>query len=187
VSAASAVFVNAGYEYTDASANFQSIQTPESPGSNTDSAAVIQGANPYQHTYGGLGWRFAKQRTGFGIGVTYLEDDYQNNAAQDRKRSAANINFTRRLSPSFTLDLSGDYSQEKFVNPSNVFDELYGTARLTWQMARRVSANVSYQYFDRTAETGVGGYRENRAWLQIRYGTERTPLQARATQPAEPW
>jgi hypothetical protein len=187
VSAASQVFANAGYQYTDPSANFASLGSPTTPGNGTDSAAVIQGANPYQNTYGGLGWRFAKQRTGFGVGVTYLEDDYQNNAAQDRKRWGANINFTRRLSPSFTLDLTGDYSQEKFTTPANIFDELSGTARLRWQMARRISADVSYQYFDRTSETGIGGYRENRAWLQLRYGTERTALEARATQSAEAW
>jgi hypothetical protein len=85
------------------------------------------------------------------------------------------------------LNLTGDYAQEDFVNTANVFDELFGTARLTWQMARRISADVSYQYFERTAETGVGGYRENRVWLQLRYGTPRTPIEARVTRPAEPW
>jgi hypothetical protein len=187
LTAASTLFANAGYEYSDSSANFASIDSPPSPGSGTDSAAVIQGSNPYQHSYGGLGWRFVKQRTGFGVGVTYLQDEYQNDAIQDRTRAAANINFMRRLTTGLTLTLVGDYSQEEFVNTSNVFDEFVGTARLSWQMARRLSADVSYQYFDRTSETGIGGYRENRMWLQLRYGTERTPLETRTTRTAESW
>jgi hypothetical protein len=184
VSAASTISVNAVHEYTDSSANFRTLQ---SPGSGTDSAAVVQGSNPYQHTDGGLAWRFAKQRTGFGVGVTYSKEDYQVNDAQDRERAAANINFTRRLTSSIAAYLAGDFSREEYVNTADRFDELVGTVRLTWQMARKLSTEISYQYFDRTSATSIGAYKENRAWLQLRYGTARIPLEARTTQPAESW
>jgi hypothetical protein len=187
LTAASTLVVDAGYEYTDASANFHSIATPTTPGGGTDSAAVIQGSNPYQNTHGGIAWHFVKQRTGFGVGVTYVQDEYQVNDTQDRRRAAANVNFTRRMTESLSASLSGDYSREDYFNTVNRFDELTGIARLTWQMARMLSAEVSYQYFDRTSETSVGGYRENRVWLQLRYGGARTPLQARDAQPAESW
>lgn len=173
VSASSTLSARAGREFSDSGSAFRSQQGLSGvdvvdPGTQ----GATQTLNPFISTYGGLGWDFTRRRTGWGVGVNYFDEDYQQQNSLDTKRILGTAYVYRDLSSNVRLSIGGDYAKNSYQNSANDYRETSASAAVSWQVGSKLWLDLEYQRFDRATDLAGGDTKENRAWLRLRFGNE---------------
>ena len=172
VTASSTLSGRAGREFSDSGNAFRSQQGLGGVDVvDVGTQSTTQTLNPFISTYGGLGWDFARRRTGWGVGAYFYDEDYRQQSSLDAKRILGTAYVYRDLSSNMRLSLGGDYSDNDFDVATNDYRETSVSAGLTWQLGSKLWLNLEYQRFDRSSDVATGEYEENRGWLRLGYGT----------------
>jgi hypothetical protein len=168
VSASSTISLSLGREYSDAAAAFQISQVLS--GANLNTQQSVQTGGPFTMVYETAAWNFARNRTLFGISFSHFKDDYVENNTFNDTRTQVDANVSRKLTPAVQVGLSEDYYRQSFENTPGNSNQATTDLKLTWQLARRLSASVDYTFTRRQSQIGSTGFTENRLWLSIGYG-----------------
>lgn len=168
VSASSTISLSFGREYSDAAAAFQISQVLN--GANLNTQQSVQTGGPFTMIYETAAWNFARNRTKFGVTFSHFKDDYVENTTFNDTRTLVDANVSRQLTPAVQVALSEDYYRQSFENIPGNSNQTITDLKLTWQLARRLSASVDYAFTRRQSEIGSTGFSENRLWLSIGYG-----------------
>lgn len=118
-----------------------------------------------------LEWNYLRNRTGFGLGASHSNEEYETATALDRKRDVFSARFNRQLASVLSLEFTATLESEKFSNVAQENDELRFAATLNWRAWRRLGLRLLVERADRDTEggTGIGDFVENRAFLTFAY------------------
>lgn len=174
VSASSVVSLKLGHEFSDAGSTF--VQQQRIGATDLDAQTGVQTANPFISEYANVSWNFDRQRTAFGVGLSYYDQAYVVQKLLDDTRTLIDAHVSRQLGPAFDVQLTASYSRNDFKNTVGDFDEIGASAILTWRLGRKLRLLFQYEHFDRNSDLPASGFTENRAWIRLRYGDAVTPV-----------
>jgi hypothetical protein len=126
-------------------------------------------SDPFENRVVSLEYRFSRTRTGFSLGISRTDDQYETQSQLDRKATVYNAAFSRRLARTLDLELTAALFDENFDSSDLESDELrYGVA-LNWRAFRTIGWRLLVERYDRDTNNGTGEYTENRAFLTMGY------------------
>jgi hypothetical protein len=134
-------------------------------------------ADPFEQRLASLEWRYNRGRTGFSVGASWTEEDYETQTQLNRTRQAYTASVSRRLASAVDFNVFGTLEKEDFDNTDLTSDELRLGAVLNWRAWRTLGLRLTAERYDRDTSNGTGEYQENRAFLTLAYywgGTETT-------------
>nr|WP_298718465.1 outer membrane beta-barrel protein [uncultured Steroidobacter sp.] len=126
-------------------------------------------ADPFESQLVSLEWSYMRGRTGFVLGASHTEDDYESATLFDRKRDEFTAGVSRRVASTITLDLRATLEKEKFPNMHQQNDELRLGATLNWRAWRTLGMRFLLERYDRDTTGGSSDFVENRAFLTLAY------------------
>jgi hypothetical protein len=132
---------------------------------------ITASSDPFESQIVSAEWAYLRGRTGFRLGASHSEDDYETQTTLNRKRDGVTAGFSRRIATTMTFDLSADFDKEKFENSGLENDELRIAATLNWRAWRRLGLRFIVERYDRDGEGSVTDtdFVENRAFLTLAY------------------
>lgn len=167
ISPASFIELAVGRELADASDLF--IQSATTAG---DTSALSATNSPITSKFAKLTWGFYRGRTGFALSANHYRYRYKLETLSDLNRTEYSAIARRQLSPRLGGFLSGSYWDEELIDTAVNFNQKSLSTGLDWSLGSRLSMSFDYQHVRRNSrDTSVGGYRENRAWLRLYYGS----------------
>ena len=168
VTARSTLNFSVGREQTDAGSSFGSQKISDNV--SLDTQSLSSSGSPYTNEFVDLGWIAAGRRTRIGASIQYNQENYLQQSSQDRDHTAAQLYVSRDFGPRVSARLVGDYAKDDFkqqVGDSHETSIACGFSILTSRLLR---IDLSVERYNRNSDLVNGDYRENRAWLKIRYG-----------------
>jgi hypothetical protein len=126
-------------------------------------------ADPFENRVASLEWRYSRGRTGFTVGASWSEEDYETLTTLNRTNFAYLASFRRRLASTVEFEIRGSLENEEFENTDLEADELRLGAELNWRAWRTLGLRLTAERYDRDTSTGLGEYQENRAFLTLAY------------------
>jgi hypothetical protein len=126
-------------------------------------------ADPFENRLASLEWRYSRGRTGFSLGASWSEEDYETMTQLNRTNFAYLASFNRRLAGTVDFEIRASLENEEFENVNLEADELRFGAVLNWRAWRTLGLRLTAERFDRDTSTGLGEYQENRAFLTLAY------------------
>lgn len=126
-------------------------------------------SDPFESQLVSLDWGYSRGRTGFSLGASHIEDQYETQTQFDRKRDVFSAGFSRRMASTLTLDVRASLESEKFTNANQENDELRLGATLNWRAWRTLGLRFLVERYDRDTDGGTGEFTENRAFLTLAY------------------
>lgn len=126
-------------------------------------------ADPFENRLASLEWRYFRGRTGFTVGASWSDEDYETQTQLNRTTFAYTATFSRRLASVVDLQVFGTLESEDFDTVNQEADELRLGAVLNWRAWRTLGLRLTAERFDRDTSTGTGEYQENRAFLTLAY------------------
>jgi hypothetical protein len=168
ISPSSTVALTLGHEYSDSGNAFRLEQTLG--GANLNTQTVTQTSTPFRIDHASLAWNFQRSRTGFGIGVDYFKDSYQQPSTLNDNRKEVNVNVSRRLTPTVEVALIGQYFRQQFEVLVGNSTQTIADARLTWRAGQSLSVVFDIERTSRSSDAPGTDFTENRAWVRLAYG-----------------
>ncbi|MBM0106198.1 hypothetical protein JM946_15810 [Steroidobacter sp. S1-65] len=166
LSASSALLLTLGSQLGDTGDSLRSALTGNVVGVGSQITAT---ADPFENRVVSLEYRFRRSRTGFALGASYNDDEYQTQTQFDRTRYVYNAAFSRRLTGTLELELGAALNSEDFVNTGIETDELRFDAGLNWRAFRTLGFRFLVERYVRETADGSGEFQENRAFLTLAY------------------
>jgi hypothetical protein len=126
-------------------------------------------ADPFENRLASLEWRYNRGRTGFSLGTSWTEEEYETQTQLNRTRLAYTASVSRRLASAVDFEIFGTLENEEFDNTDLTSDELRMGAVLNWRAWRTLGLRLTAERYDRDTSNGTGEYQENRAFLTLAY------------------
>jgi hypothetical protein len=126
-------------------------------------------ADPFENRVASLEWGYFRGRTGFSLGASWTEEDYETQTLLNRTRNVFTASVSRRLASAVDFELFGTLEEEEFDNTDLASDELSLGAVLNWRVWRTLGLRLTAERYDRDTSDGTGEYQENRAFLTLAY------------------
>ena len=168
LTARSALDFSIGRELTDVGASFGSQKISDNVSLNTQSLA--SSSSPYLDEFVSMGWNATGKRTRIGASVHYNQENYLLQSSQDRDHTAAQAYVSRDLGPRLSARLVGDYAKDDFKQQGGDSDETSIAFGFSFLASRLLRIDLSVERYNRKSDLTSGDYREDRAWLKLRYG-----------------
>lgn len=130
---------------------------------------VTATADPFEQRLASLEWRYNRGRTGFSLGASWTDDDYETQSQLNRTRQVYSASVSRRLASAVDFELFGTLENEDFDSTDLSSDELRLGAVLNWRAWRTLGLRLTAERYDRDTSNGTGEYQENRAFLTLAY------------------
>jgi hypothetical protein len=130
---------------------------------------ITASSDPFENRLASLQWQFARNRTGFGLGVSWNQERYETQTLFDRTRYSYTASFSRQLSRTLDLELIATLDNEQFENVDLDTDEARFGVTLSWRAWRALGLRLLVERSDRNTSNGLGEYQENRAFLRLAY------------------
>jgi hypothetical protein len=162
VSPSSRVILRGGYEYND-SGSVVAARPPLGTGGNPGN--LLSTPEPYQDSYGSLGWGFERVRTKLALEASYHDENYVATSLNDRTRLEFSGRASHDLNSQLALILSARYSKDDYQTLNADYDEWDLLATLSWRILRTVSLQFSVDHWDRSGSGVYGSANENRFWV----------------------
>lgn len=163
-----------GRELTSSGDVFRSEQTTQPV--NLDVQLATQAVDPIVRTYVGLGWDFARARTGFGLSIDWTKEAHQQQTTLDRKNTTASVYATRDITSTLSARLSVNYVKEDYEVAQVDSNEVSESLGVAWRLSKMLTTSLQLQHYNRNSDVPNTDYAENRAWLQFVYGNARPLL-----------
>jgi hypothetical protein len=167
VSASSALALTLGTQLGDAGDSLRTeLQGGVVGGGGTQ---ITASADPFENRLASLEWRYNRGRTGFTLGASWNEEEYETQTQLNRVRYAYTASVSRRLASTTDISLYGTFENEEFDNVNLDTDEVRLGAMVNWRAWRTLGLRLSAERYDRDTSNGTGEYQENRAFLTLAY------------------
>lgn len=173
LSASSVLALTLGSQLGDAG---DSLRTELQGGVVGGPGQITATADPFENRVVSLEWRYRRSRTGFSLGASWNEEDYESVTLFDRTRYTYIATFSRQLASTVDLEIRGVLEQEEFDNVAFDADEKRLSAILNWRAWRTLGLRLLVERYDRdtagsspSTAGGIGEYQENRAFLTVAY------------------
>ncbi|MBB6091630.1 hypothetical protein HNQ60_000476 [Povalibacter uvarum] len=163
LSPASTLSFGLGQQFSDSGDIFREGQNTR--GVSLDSENVIGTSDPFESRSASLGYDFNRNRTTFGVSVSYGKESYETQTDLDRDVTTYGAYFSRQLSRVMDLRIFASLEQEEFEATNFEDDELRAGAYLNWALGRTLSLRLQYDRFDRESTDAGTEYTENQASL----------------------
>jgi hypothetical protein len=166
LSASNALDFSFGTQLTDSSDSLRQLAGGAgriSPGAVTATSA------PLTTRFVDLAWNFNRNRTGFGLGVSWNDDSYEDQASLDRDRWRYSAHLDRQLSRTLTASIASSFTDDRYSATGSEATEWMNTGSLSWAFGRHFGLQLRLENFDRSTSTRLGEYRENRGFLTLFY------------------
>jgi hypothetical protein len=166
LSASSVLALTLGTQLGDAGDSLRTELQGNVIGGGTQITAT---ADPFENRLASLEWRYLRGRTGFSLGVSWNEEDYETQTQLNRVRYAYTASLSRRLASAVDFEILGTLENEEFDNVNLETDEIRLAAALNWRAWRTLGVRLTAERYDRDTSIGTGEYQENRAFLTLTY------------------
>lgn len=167
LSSSSFLMLRAGTQLTDAGDVMREFVGEGGGISTGGGAGIAASADPFENREFAATYRFVRRRTELSLGASYNQNRYLNDTVLDRDRIVYSASVTRRIGEYLDLSLHVNLTDEDFVSIEGESQEVEYGAALQWRMGRELSLRLTYDYSERDATDGLGGYDENRVWLSL--------------------
>ena len=168
LSASSELHLTGGREFANSADLFRQVQQGGVTDPSTQPVQAV--ANPFESTYGTIDWLFERNRTRFGLGVGYFQEDYELTDVFNRDRLSYRLLAGRELSRAFGVNAVVTYSDESYDELDREFAETMADVSLDWRFGRRVYASLTYRWIDRSDDlTPANEFDESQIWLLFGY------------------
>lgn len=168
ISGYSVITLDAGEEFSSSGSAFAAAQS--FGGVDLNATPGRQTVQPFTNKYGTLGWSFNRNRTTFSLDGSYSERSYDHDPTLDQTFKIFTLQVSRELSQRTSLGIAATRTNAQFEQTAADYDETTASLSFSWRLTQRVTLRVSYDYFDRSSDSPLSEYTENRYWLTIGYG-----------------
>ena len=168
LTARSALDFSIGRELTDVGTSFGSQKISDNVSLNAQSLA--SSSSPYLNEFVSIGWNATGKRTRIGATVHYNQENYLQQSLQDRDHTDVQAYVSRDLGPRLSARLVGNYMKDDFKQQGGDSDEKSIACGFSYLASRLFRIDLSVERYDRNSESVNSDYRENRAWLKLRFG-----------------
>lgn len=162
--ARSVLTFNAGTNLTDSAEVLRRDQ--QIGGIEITNDDIVASRDTFVSDYARLGWTLSGVRSTIAFTADWRQEDHEVTDLLNRSSVAGTALFTRRISPSFTFDVGGQWRREEFDQSNIAFDEWSAGVGLDFAIARSIALNVRGDHYKGTGDTFAGGgtrnYTENR-------------------------
>lgn len=169
LSASSTLALGLGREFSSSGAAFASTQAVTGVGLGATPGR--QTVDPFTNEYVTLGWSYERNRTGFDLFGSWNDQSYESDPLFDQSLSTLSGSIYRDFSTRLRVQLGASYAEADFEEPNSNYEEISANATVSWRLSRSLSIGLTYDHFDRTSDIPDGGYKENRYWLSLTYGS----------------
>jgi hypothetical protein len=164
----SELHLTAGRDFANAADLFRQVQQGGVTDPSTQPVQAV--ANPFENIYGTIDWLFERNRTRFGLGAGYFQEDYELTDQFNRDRVTYRLLAGRELSRAFGINAEVVYSDESYDELDNEFSETTADVSFDWRFGRRVYASLRYRWIGRSDDlTPANEFDENQVWLLFGY------------------
>jgi Putative beta-barrel porin 2 len=163
----SALTLAGGREFSNSADIFRQLQ--QQGGTDTATQPVQAIANPFESTYGSIEWAFERNRTTFGFGAGYFEEDYELSDTFNRDRVAYYVTAGRELSRTLGVRAHAGYADESYSELDREFSETTAEFYLDWRLGRHVYTSLQYRWIDRGDDVAANEFDESQIWLLFGY------------------
>lgn len=126
-------------------------------------------SDPFQSQLVSAEWSYLRGRTGLSLGASHSKDEYETASQFNRKRNVLNAGVSRRMASALTLDVRASLEKEKYESTGQESDELRVGATLNWRAWRTLGLRFMVERYDRSTDSGLSEYVENRAFVTLAY------------------
>jgi hypothetical protein len=134
------------------------------------SGLQVTQSTPVEERGAQASWLFARERNSMSVSFDWTHDVGKVDHAFDRSYEVGRVQYSRRIRPVLTLNLSTQYIRQELSELNFNYNEFDATAALAWQLEQRINLSFQYDHMRRTAAGGgVGSFTENRIGLIATY------------------
>jgi hypothetical protein len=170
LAAQSTLTVTAGREFSSSSSFVSQSQSVSGVGLGTTPGQQVSA--PFTNQYVTGTWTFNRPRTTFSVLVSRYQQIYQGDDGIDQTLTSAGAHVTRILFPAWSAGLSADYLKDTYAaQAGGSYRQVDGGVDVKWQLGRKFSLALTYQYYKRNGEMALYNVSENRAFLRLQYGS----------------
>jgi hypothetical protein len=170
-SARSELSLNAGTTFSDSAEMFRRDQNLG--GIEVGNDDIVASNDPFQSDYARLAWTLNGSRTTFGITADWRDEDHETAEQLNRSGISGGLVLSRRISPTVTGSLAGEWRREEFDESAVQFDEWSAGVGLDWSMSSRMELTLRGDHFKGSGDTfggiGVRDYTENRVAVALTF------------------
>jgi hypothetical protein len=184
------VNVTAGTDFRNSGQAFQAAFTGKTvvngqlvpgrpPGTGAQPGAGVADVNltqtPFRSSSGSVAFDYVRPRSTFGVSAGVIRERYQfGGSGLDRNLAQSSATFTRRMRPTLDFHATANYWRRE-PQPGLPADRTWTSdVGLDWRAGGRLGVTLAYFHQDRSVDAGGFGYRENRVYLGLSYGSGRS-------------
>ncbi len=109
----------------------------------------------------GVSYSTNRDRTRFRFHTSWSEEDYETQNVLDRTLTSANIMVGRDLTRTWSIDLSGNYSERQYENQARTDHDSIFELGTGFKMTSRTSVRLSARHVDRSSNNAENEFEEN--------------------------
>ncbi|MFO7305180.1 MAG: hypothetical protein C0P74_006655 [Gammaproteobacteria bacterium] len=164
VSPSSSLTLSFGTRFTDASESMRGGAVRVGRGGE-----ITASADPFENRWAGLSWDYTGNRTNFVIGVSWQDEDYEQQSEFDRTRLVYEARLTRSFTPTMEAGIRATRTDEEFDTTQFEADETQVAVDVNWRLGRAFGLTLTVDHTTRNAVGELGEFDENRAYLMLTY------------------
>lgn len=130
---------------------------------------IIPSGDPFENERLSATYSYNRSRVRLSISAFFSEDEFQNDADLDRRRTGGRLNFDIGLGSGWQIGSRLRYEDRDFGRSDRNDDYLSGTIELDRRLARTLWLSLQYTYNDRSSNVSGQEYTENRYSLLFRF------------------
>jgi hypothetical protein len=167
-----------GTQFQENLGRFQRLQnTPQPGGQNPGDVRddVITTSSPLKDTYGTLMLSYDGPRTTADVSFSQNRVKVEGNQevdsalAADQEYSTANFVLQRHVTPTWTLQLAGNYQDRDYGTFGRRDKDVVGQLSSVWRLQQKLELTLIYQYHQRDSNIPDAEYQVNSIQLEVVY------------------
>jgi hypothetical protein len=168
ISAASTLDLRVGQQFMDAADALRNYAGGEFGGSGAASG-IAATSEPFENREFSAIYRWARRRTEMTLAASVNQNRYIQDDSLDRDRNVYSFNISRQVGARFNLGLVTSLTDEEFLAIDDGSQELNYGVVANLSIGATVSLRLTLDHFERSTDSGLGEYDEDRAWLSLRW------------------
>jgi hypothetical protein len=167
-----------GTQYQENLGRFQRLQnTPQPGGENPGDVRddVVTTSSPLKDTYATLMLSYDGPRTTADVSFSHNRVEVEGNEevdsalAADQEYSTANFTIQRLVTPTWTLELAGNYQDREYGELARQDKDVVGQLASVWRLQQKLELKLVYQYHERESNIPGAQYQVNSIQLELVY------------------
>lgn len=171
VGARSSLRLSAGTTPSNTSQSFRRDQQ-ESGDVDVGPDGAVAAGDEFQADYAYLTFATDWERGALTVVLSARSEDHETFSVLDRDQYRALVTVSRDLTPSVSMDVHGQYLDEKQTQTGLAFDQWGAGLGMSWELSQRISLHARVDHFVGSSDDGSRDFTENRAYLGVTYSSD---------------